>query len=222
MLISTTHRFAFLCTPKCASTSIEDAIRSVCNIRFSGTPGIKHINARQYSTHLAPLLKKIAPAEKIESFCLFRDPFDWIESWYRYRTRDEVKNPSHPRKNAYTGNISYSEFIEAYLSEKSKRPAFAALGTQFDFVRSNTGSIAVDHIFQLDRLDMVRTFLSEKTGTEIVIPFKNVSPKMTLELDKDLKARLLEHFKRDIELYNFIKSEGVFHKKLHGEKIKVA
>jgi hypothetical protein len=222
MLISTSKGFAFLCTPKCASTSIEEAIRDICNIKFSGAPGIKHINARQFSTHLAPLLKKIAPAEKIESFCLFRDPFDWIESWYRYRTRDEVKATSHPRKNAYTGNISYNEFIEAYLSEKSKRPAFAALGTQFDFVRSHSGGIEVDHIFQLDRLDMVCEFLSEKTGARFVIPLKNVSPKMTLELDAGLKTRLLGHFRKDIALFNFIKAEGAFHRSLHAEKFQVA
>ena len=186
----------------------------MCNIRFTGAPNIKHVNARQYTTHLAPFLKKIAPAENIETFCLLRNPLEWIESWYRYRTRDELRVSS---PSTYTGNVSYSEFIEAYLSDKSKRPAFAALGTQYDFVRLHNGAIGVDHIFSLDNMDMVCEFLSRKSGAVITIPRKNVSPKLATALDKPLKKRLLAHFEKDIALYDFIKAEGAFHRNQHGD-----
>lgn len=158
--------------------------------------------------------RKLFPSKKIESFCLIRDPHEWIESWYRYRSRDDLKNPKHPNHKNFTGNISYDEFIDAYIS-KGARPSFANLGTQYNFMKLDTGEIGVDYIFSMDRVDLVIEFIKKITNKDIKIPLTNISPKINTELGAALKEQLNEYLKIDIALYNLVKSEGKFNKTLH-------
>ncbi|WP_432472028.1 hypothetical protein [Amphritea sp. HPY] len=212
MKISTKYGFAFLCNPKCASTSIENAIDDICNIKFAGHPKIKHMNARGFETYLENFHLKIYPKIEIESFCIFRDPYQWIESWYKYRARAELKSTSHPNHKNYTGDITYNEFIEAYTSN-GKRPPFAILPTQFDFIKSSSDEIYVDNIFTVDNLSAVSDFLEVKTGKKIIIPQKNISPKQKVEeLEYKTRTKLESHLEKDITLYNHIKETGRYKK----------
>ena len=171
MKISTKHGFAFLCTPKCASTAIEEAIDELCNISYVGSPRLRHINAHTYVEHILPAHQALMPSVEIESVCMIRDPFKWIQSLYRYRSREALKNPDHPNHSRYTGNITYSEFIDAYTSE-GRRPADGQVRTQFGFMCLEDGTIGVDRIFPFERLDLFWSWLLEKTGVEISIPHK--------------------------------------------------
>ncbi|MEM7791155.1 MAG: sulfotransferase family 2 domain-containing protein [Verrucomicrobiota bacterium] len=214
MQISTKHGFAFLCMPKCASNSVQEAIKDYSNITIKGHPNLKHINARDAETYFLKFHRIALPHIPIETFCIIRDPLEWIESWYRYRTRDELKNPKNPSHSNYTGNVSYNEFIEAYISQEP-RPPYAKIRRQFDFVRSDEGKIAVDHIFPIDDMTLLQKFLEAKIGEEISFRRKNVSPKVSVSLDPTLEARLVDYLKRDIELYNMVKEYGHFSKSLH-------
>jgi hypothetical protein len=218
MKMSTKHEFAFLCSPKCASTSIEAAISKFCNINFSGHPGIKHINAQVFSETILPTHQNLVPSSKIESFCLIRDPLEWIESWYRFRARDALKNPQHPNHTKYTGNISYNEFIQEYIS-KGKRKPFANLKTQYQFVSLNNGHIGVDYLIPMHNFELVNIFLSEKIGREIKVSHENISPKIPADLDPDINFKLRKHLEKDLVLYNFAKEHGGFNKALHSDKL---
>ena len=223
MRISTGYGFAFLCNRKCASTSIEHALYNHCNIRISpdpDNPDIKHINARDYCEFISPLLKKIKPQINIDSFCIIREPLDWLRSWYRFRTRDEIKNPAHKYHKNYTGKISFNEFVEAYIS-KGDRPAFATIktGDQFDFMKLSENMIGVDYVIPMDDLAKVSQFLYFKTGKKVNIQKANISPKRETSLDPKLKDKLCEHLRKDISIYKFVKSCGVFDKRIHSEKL---
>ena len=168
MNISTKYGFAFLCNPKCASSSIEHALDNYCNIKMLSDfddAQAKHINARNYYEFVAPLLKKIKPQINIDTFCIIREPLDWLGSWYRFRTRYEIKNPAHKYHKNYTGKISFNEFVEAYLS-KGDRPPFATFKTeyQFDFIKLSENMIGVDYVIPMDDLAKVFQFLYFKTG----------------------------------------------------------
>lgn len=213
MKLSTKYGFAFLCTPKCASTSIEAAIDPVCNVDFSGPGAIKHINARVFNESILALHKRLMPSVAIESFCMMRDPLGWIESWYRYQRRDELKDPAHFNHARYTGNIGYDEFIAAFIQPPGKnRPAYARMITQNDFVRLDNGEVGVDRIFPVERMDLVMDFLRQKTGRKIAIPQENVSPKQACQLDPGLARQLEAHLAPDIALYEQVRAQGCYSK----------
>jgi len=128
--------------------------------------------------------------------------------------KDALKNPEHPAHKNYTGNVSYDEFIELYLT-KGKRPSFAHLSSQFNFMKLQDGSIGVDRIFPMNRLDLITSYLSDKLGVEINIPMQNVSPKKAIQLDCRLESLLREHLKNDIKLYELVKHNEGYNKKLH-------
>lgn len=218
MQISTEHGFAFLCTPKCASTSIEETINEFCNINFSGHPKIKHINSKVFIESILLTHSKLVPSVKIESFCLIREPLEWIQSWYRYRARDELKNKTHPNHQNYTGSISYNEFILEFIYEGTRKP-FANLDTQYDFMKTHKNHIGVDYIFPMNNIETVATFLSEKVGEQIYIPLKNISPKKLVTLDEGLEIRLRKYLEKDQIIYNFAKKNTKFDKALHSNKL---
>jgi len=219
--MSTKYGIAFLCMPKCASTSIEKAIQPFCNINFSGHPKLKHINAQLFSETIFSAHKKLLPNVEIESFSLIRDPLERMESRYRYKTRDEIKNPNHPNHRNYTGGMSYNEYIKEYISEGKRKP-FANLASQYDFLTMTNGEIGVDHIMPMNRLDLVADFLSKKIGREIEIPHENISPKFSTSLDHELEKQLRQYLAEEIVMYEFIKGHGKFNKALHSDKLLAA
>lgn len=218
MQMSTDHGFAFLCMPKCASTSIETAIKPFCNINFSGHPGIKHIDARHFAKSILMIHTELVPGRRVESFCLMREPLSWIESWYRYRGRNELKNPNSPNHKHYTGNISFNEFVREFIKQGERKP-YANLRSQYEFLRSEDGQLGVDHIMPMDRLDLVVDFLFEKTGQRLDIPVKNISPKKPMCLEPDLEEGLRDYFQKDLVIYDFIMKNGSYNKTLHAQSM---
>lgn len=202
MQLSTQYGFAFLCMPKCASTSIEEAISSYCSINFSVHPALKHINAKNFRKYVLSYHNLLIPDKKIETFCLIREPVDWVYSWYRFRTRDDLKNPAHPNHNNYTGNISFAQFINDLVDKKDV--PYVNIGSQSQFIKLDNGSIGIDNIFPIERMDLVRNFLSKKIGKEINIPVRNVAPKIDFNVSQSDLYKLKEIYISDIDLYNNI------------------
>jgi Sulfotransferase family len=207
MMISLAHKLAFLCVPKCGSTSVERVLKNNCEILFQGHPSVKHINVRQYELLIRPLLRMADPTNKIETFCIIRDPVDRLRSWYDYQTRPELANPKHPGHARYTGNIDFNHFIESYLSDE--RPQYACIGTQHEFLSLANGKIGVDRIFRLDQMKLVAEFLSNKLGNRVKIPQINRSTPMNkVVLEPSLASRLCEFLRLDYELYESIGGAG--------------
>ena len=136
-------RICFSLCPKCASSSIEAAIAPFCNINFSGPGGLKHITARDYRSHILAYHQRVLANRPIEAFSIVREPIEWLFSWYRYRQRNDIRNPDHPFHRNYTGDMSFETFVEAYL-EPDKRPSFANVGNQARFHLLEDGSVGVE------------------------------------------------------------------------------
>jgi hypothetical protein len=215
MELSTKFGFAFLCMPKCASTAIEAAIHQHCNISFSGHPSFKHMDARTFCVRVLNYHRTKVPNREIESFCLMRDPFEWVFSWYRYRKREEIRNLKHPSRKNYTGGVTFDEFVEAYTSTQ---PSYAKVGMQTSFFKMKDGIIGVDYIFSMNRMDLVSKFLSKKIRQKISISVSNASPKQEYSLAPNLAERLRDYLKEDIAVFRLIDELGMFSKKLHADK----
>ncbi len=191
MRISIRYDFAFLCMPKSASTSIEDALMPYCDLVTRGTdPLLKHTNYRAYSKFIEPYLKNMT-GKAPETVCVMREPIDWLYSWYRYRKRDALRG-----KENSTQNMDFSEFVSKYISGEIK------LGKQSNFIINKNGKIGVDKIFKYEDLDKLKVYFEEKIGKIIEFPVMNVSPTEELMLDDELKGELENYLKFDYIIYN--------------------
>ncbi|MEM1403791.1 MAG: sulfotransferase family 2 domain-containing protein [Pseudomonadota bacterium] len=219
MMMSTQHGFAFLCVPKCASTSIESALKPYCNVVASGHPRWKHLNAAMFTKTVLFAHRQLLSKFPMESFCLVRDPMEWIESWYRFRTRPGISAPRAKDHEFFTGDLSFSEFIAEFLKTKDRKP-WANVSTQSKFMRLPQGQLGIDRIFAMDDLSSVAQYLSDKIGTEITLPSKNVSPPSAIEkLEPRLFEELSLRLAKDQAIYDFVKANGLFHRQKHGPEL---
>lgn len=175
MLCSTKHDFVFLCMTKCASNSVEAIMAPYSDIVLTGPPFYRHLNYRKYIQYVRPLIAAGLGNKEVETSCVIREPVSWLYSWYRFRQRLSLRNEKNPDHSRSTAGVGFEEFIEAYVS--ANRPAYARLGCQFDFVRTESGDVGVDRIFLYENLDSLTKYLSDKVGKRLVLPRMNVSPR---------------------------------------------
>jgi hypothetical protein len=130
----------------------------------------------------------------VETFALIREPLDWLGSWYRYRSRDDLVGHENS-----TRDVSFSEFVTEWLGDA---PApFAKIGSQANFVTDKVGKVGVDHLFRYEAPQKYLSFLGARLARDILPKQCNVSPKMDLVLDSALKTRLLADKQRDFEIW---------------------
>lgn len=194
MLASIQHRLVILAMPKCASTSFEAALSKDMDLVISKHPGAKHTNFRKYHRHLKRFLENFAEGP-METVCMFREPVSWLHSWWRYRSRPGIPDPSRS-----TEGIDFERFVELYMNG-ARAPA--NLGRQSRFVAAADGSIGVDRLFRYDRVDEMCAFLSERLEREVVLERRNVSPSAHAaeELSLEIRDRLRDHLSLDFEIY---------------------
>ena len=79
-----------LSTPKTGTTSLQAALELHAFIMFRDPPGVKHINLGKYKRQIRKILENLSDGP-FETFGIIRHPLDWMDSWYRYRQRDQLK-----------------------------------------------------------------------------------------------------------------------------------
>ncbi len=198
MLLAPGKGFVFLAAPKTASTSIEQAFRSHADVSMKTNP-FKHTRYAQFQRFLQPWLdSKGFPRESYEVVCVVREPIDWLASWWRYRSREELANPSRRYHRNYAGHLSFEQFARGYMGGEEQS---AQVGRQAKFVQPRSGEAGVDRLFRYDRLDLLVDFLSEKVGEEVGIGTSNVSPKRSFSLPEACERELREFFAPEYRLY---------------------
>jgi hypothetical protein len=169
--VSLKHRFVFLCTPKCASNSIEAMLRPYVDLDLQGSPSVRHTNVRQFRRYLEPYLLAVAPDTKFETVALIREPVSWLYSWYRFRARNALRTKKHIH---CTSHVTFGEFVEAYLA--SPQPAFARVGSQSEFLSDEDGNLGIDHLFAYEKAQVLVKFFSERLGRRLALRSINASP----------------------------------------------
>jgi hypothetical protein len=169
--VSLNHRFVFLCTPKCASNSIEVMLRPYVDLDLQGSPSVRHTNVRQFRRYLEPYLMAVAPDTEFETVALIREPVSWLYSWYRFRARNALRTRQHIH---CTSHVTFGEFVEAYLA--NPQPAFARVGSQSEFLTDEDGNLGVDHLFAYEKVQTLVTFFSERVGRRLALRSINESP----------------------------------------------
>jgi hypothetical protein len=199
VLLAPGKGFVFLATTKSGSTSIETAFMRHSQMILQKPPAIKHTTYAGFQRFLQPFLNsKGFPRESYEVVCVFREPIDWLSSWWRYRSREKLANPTDPKHRNYTGDVSFEHFARAYM-EGSQR--FAKVGRPSRFVRPRSGQAEMDRIFRYDRLDLLVDFLCEKVGEEVEVGSANTSPDRSFYLSEECEIQLREFFAPEYRIY---------------------
>lgn len=203
MLALPGHGFVMLSLPKCASTSLVKAVAGQAEMVLRINPKLKHINCAQFHELMVPVLRKGGYQRKdYEVVSLFREPVEWLESWWRYRKRPALHEENSGR---YTGDQSFEEFTIDYLERRQKvrgRPArFIALGDDL--------TIGVDRLFALERPDAWQGWITEKLGKDVTFGTDNVSSvRQEPELTDATRSRLEAYFAPEYDVYSHLRDTG--------------
>lgn len=197
MLVSYRHRLAILSMPKCASESLTEALADSMDIVIWNNPALKHTYYRRFDRFIRPFLENYAK-ERFETVCMFREPVDWLHSWWRYRSR-----PGIPDKSRSTKGVPFADFVSDYLDEKSPP---ADIGRQSRFVADRKGEVGVDRLFRYDRMDNYIAYLEKRLNRKIKLPHKNRSPKRNGpdRLPDDLMLRVRKEMTIDVDIYHML------------------
>lgn len=212
MLVLEKAGLVFLANPKTATQALR-AMLARHAIPVPGNTGGRHVNARLYARRWAHRVTE-AIGRPAETVAVMREPLAHLESWYRYRQRPALRG----HENA-THGLSFAEFIEALLSPDP--PPFARIGRQDRFLGFLEEDVPpVDYIFDFDRLDLLVLFLSDRLGTYLTLPVRNVSPPADpalLDLPPELLARLKQAHASEFDLYERVADMGVLETRASGD-----
>ncbi|MFN3970984.1 MAG: hypothetical protein ACK4GO_10430 [Gemmobacter sp.] len=198
MLVFWDQRLAFLATPKTGSTAIAAALESLAAVSVQRPPVLKHTTVMRYHRFVGPYLAA-ASGEEFTVVALMREPRDWLGSWYRYRSREDVTDPAKS-----TRGMSFDGFVRAWCAEP--QPEQAAVGSQARFLQPRNGR-GVDRLFRYERIDRFVEFLEDRLSCEIILPRLNVSPRGSLDLLPETEALLHGRAEADFALYDSL-AEG--------------
>ncbi len=206
MLLAPRHGFVFLAMPRAASTAIETAFRPYAQlVQQSRSPGIKHTTCAEFQRFLQPYLTaKGFPRESYEVVCVFREPIDWLASWWRYRSREELADPLHHNHRNYAGHVSFERFARAYIAGDEQFARLedpAGVRRPSDFVLSDSGRVGLDRVFRHDRLDLLVEYLREKIGEEVEVRTRNASPDRSFPLSEACERELRGFFAPEYRIY---------------------
>ena len=186
MLVFWKENLVLLAVPKTGSTALEAALAPRASMVLRDPPQLKHAPCYRYKRFLRPFFVQ-AGGQTPEVMAIVRHPVDWLGSWYRYRSRDDLNGHENS-----TRGVSFDEFVLEYC--KGSPAAFAQVGSQEKFLRINDGDIGADHLFRYEAWDKITAFLEGRLAINLTLQRKNVSPAMDLRLSDDVLARL--HHKR--------------------------
>ena len=180
---------------KCGSTSVEAALAPY-HEEVPGGPFRKHANVRRFDRFVQPGLESQGfDRNDYEVVSLFREPVEWLASWWRYRQRPFL---AKKRPERFTGGMSFEEFADRFLA----RDPGVIRGHPAHFVSAASGEVGVDRIFALDRPEVWVPWFSERVGAPLEIGTLNRSRLRSVpELSAGMRDRLEEFFaaERDIQ-----------------------
>lgn len=182
MLVFWQEKLVFLAVPKTGTTAIEGALAPRASMVLRDPPVLKHSPIYRYNRFLAPYFTQ-AGGQEMETLAVVRHPVDWLGSWYRYRSREDLAGHANS-----TRGISFDAFVEEYV--KGKPAAFAVVGSQAKFVTDGEGRIAVDHLYRYEAMPALIGFLEMRLNTAITLGRQNVSPALALTLSPAVEDKL--------------------------------
>lgn len=208
MLVSTRYKFVFLSNQKCASSSLVRSLSQFGDVLLETDHRLRHTSYSEYQQYILPLLiKKVGEeVEDYKIYCLFREPLDWLFSWYRFRTRKEIAHDTAPDHWEYTGGMTWTAFLDEAL--KRKPAQFANVGCQHEFVEGTDGSLKGLTLFRYDDLNRFLDCMIDRVGREFEVYNWNVSPQVASSPSEADYERCRAGLAADYRIYDSIPDGG--------------
>ena len=203
-MLALPHRgFVMLSVPKTGSTAIEEALTRHALVVLRGPPEVKHVSAGWVEDRLVPMLASLGyPRSSYQVVCLFREPFSWLASWWRYRARAEILDDPRIAPN-YTGELSFEQFGQAFLAGQVR-----GIEDQSTLLARADGTLAVDRIFSYEDERVWRAWLRAQVPARLRFARRNVSASRTGELSPETRADLAARLAGDLEIHDHLRERG--------------
>ncbi|MDB5555009.1 MAG: gamma-glutamyl kinase [Rhizobium sp.] len=204
-------RLVILSQPKTGTTALDHALSPRASIAVNNPPPMKHIPYHKFMTFVAPWLQAQTglAREQYDVVSVMREPVDWLGSWYRYRTREQLKDAgSKKRRGNYTGNVSFDAFVQEVLKPKSERATYAGLGSPCGVALRSDGGIGCDRIFPYEDLSGLHEMIQERTKRPVDLALMNVSPDGDMTLAEETRARLTAEWRFAFDLHASLNRDG--------------
>jgi hypothetical protein len=203
-------RLVILSQPKTGTTALDNALGGRASIAVNNPPPLKHMQYHKFMTFVAPWIKAQAGLDRseYEVVSVMREPMDWLGSWYRYRTRDALKDGNKKKRGTYTGNVSFDEFVLEAMKPKDERRNFAHLGNPCSVALREDGGVGCDRIFPYEDLSGLHELLQERTKRPLELNKMNVSPEGDTTLSAETRAKAAAHWAFAFDLHSSLKPDG--------------
>ncbi len=193
MLVFPDANLTFMAIPKTGTTALEGFLAPRADIVMRNPPEMKHMPVYRYKRFFIPLLERTG-VTGLETMAIVREPIDWLGSWYKYRSRDELKGQANS-----TAEMSFDDFIKGYL--RNKKPPFADVGSQAKFAADGDNPNGITHLFRYENMKAAIEFLNKRLAVNIVLARKNVSPPREFHLSPGVEARLRRKYEAEFTLW---------------------
>jgi hypothetical protein len=190
--------FVLLALPKTASTALERTLSPYATEVVSSPPGRKHLPARGFVHTRAPeLATQGHPRESYELVTMFREPIAWLESWWRYRARDDSRQS--------TADLTFEEFALHYLAGDGDAPV--PKGRPARFIQAQ-GAVAVDRVLAVERPDVWSAFFAGRIGRPLAFERRNASGTERGLLTDATREALTAHFAPEYDVWHRLADTG--------------
>lgn len=197
MLVFWKQKLVFLAVPKTGTSAIEDVLGPVADMRITNPPLFKHMPLVRFNVYIKPFILENFDVD-IETVAVVRNPIDWLGSWYKYRSREDLIGNVNS-----AADIDFDTFVEGYL--KNNKPAYSNVGSQAIFVSRHNGPIGVTHLFQYEQMDKFVSFLEDRLKLKIELPIINESPKRKFSLSAKMEERLRKKRSAEFDVWDAAK-----------------
>jgi hypothetical protein len=191
MRASTRLKFVFICNPKCASTSIRNALDPHSNLRANPRsprrPLSNHASAREVK---AMFEEQGREWSEYFSFTTMRNPWAKVVSLYHYALKQ-------PRSVAHDSAVRAGNIADFMASE-----GFAEAVRPLDYMtRDHDGTVLVERIYKVETLAESLQEIQKRLGFELSFPHLNASSNHDYRqfFDDSSVEKVRELFRSDIE-----------------------
>lgn len=204
MIISVDHKFILLSNRKCGSTSLVHSLENLPDMMVQKDYRLRHTNYKDYQQFIRPWLQKNLKddLDDFKVISVFREPLDWVFSWYRFRRSAHLQQVDNP--DFSTRGISWHTFLKNYLIDPENRPSYARVSDQADFVIGEDGTVDGITLFAYDKFDDLVLWLKNRIGQDFELKQFNVSDTINQKPSERDYNLARQYLTRDYEIYESI------------------
>jgi hypothetical protein len=198
VLIFVKRKLALFLMPKCASTALEESFGTYSEFVIGGSPRLKHLPLNVYERHIGRLLaRRLGKTEVFEKLCLFREPLDWLFSWYRYRMRTKLTG-----SDRHTLDISFAQFLNEHFSASPARHAHIL--PQSTYVESTEGRYDAMTLYRYEDIMILVAELERRLQARVAWTRVNASPAAAFDLTQREVSEVREKLRAEYAIYESI------------------